>query len=91
MLVCLTAVASKIVKPPRVKESPISMECQLYQRIDIGDDSPGSGTLVIGQVLVYHIDDTVYENGKINTGRFNPIGKLAGLEYTTLGRRFKVD
>ncbi len=87
----LTAIASQIVKPPRVMESPISLECRLYQTVDIGDGSPGSGTLVIGEILVYHIEDTIYENGNINTTLLNPIGKLAGVEYTTLGRRFIVE
>jgi len=87
----LTPVPSQIVKPPRVKESPINLECQLFQSINIGDGSPGSGTLVIGEIVVYHIDDSIYEDGSINTSLLNPIGKLAGLEYTTLGRRFKVE
>ena len=87
----LTPVASQLVKPPRVMESPINLECKLYQTVDIGDGSPGSGTLVIGEIIVYHIDGEIFNNGYINTGLLNPVGKLAGLEYTTLGRRFKVE
>ena len=87
----LTAVASQVVKPPRVKESPINLECQLYRMLDIGDDTPGSGTLVIGEIIVYHIDDEIFKDGYINTTLLNPVGKLAGLEYTTLGNRFKIE
>ena len=60
-----TAAESKIVKPPRVKESPINLECKLYQVVYIGDGSPGSGAFVIGEIVAYHIDDTLYNDGKI--------------------------
>jgi flavin reductase (DIM6/NTAB) family NADH-FMN oxidoreductase RutF len=86
----LTPAESSLVKPPRVKESPINMECKLYKTIYIGDGSAGSGALVIGEIILYHIDDSLYHEGRIDTGLLKPIGRLAGMEYTTLGRRFEL-
>ena len=87
----LTAVPSEIVKPPRVKESPINLECKLYQIVYIGDGTAGSGAFVIGEIVAYHIEDLIYQDGKIDTELLKPVGRLAGQDYTTLGRRFSME
>lgn len=84
----LTQVSSERVRPPRVQESPIHMECKLYQVINIGPEAPGGGSLVIGEIVLFHVRDELYENGRIDTGLLRPIGRLAGEEYTKLGERF---
>jgi flavin reductase (DIM6/NTAB) family NADH-FMN oxidoreductase RutF len=86
-----TAIASEIVKPPRVKESPVNLECKLYKVVYIGDGTSGSGAFVIGEIVCYHIDDSLYEEGRINTARLKPVGRLAGQEYTTLGHCFSME
>lgn len=86
----LTAVPSEIVSPPRVAESPINLECRLYRTLDIGPEAAGGGSLVIGEIVLFHIDDEILEEGRIDTVKLNPIGRLAGAEYTTLGRRFEM-
>jgi flavin reductase (DIM6/NTAB) family NADH-FMN oxidoreductase RutF len=87
----LTAIESEIVKPPRVKESPINLECKLYNVIYIGDGSAGSGAFVIGEIVVYHIEDYLYDDGKIETSLLKPVARLAGQDYTTLGRCFTLE
>ncbi len=86
----LTPIDSTIVKTPRVQESPINLECKLLQVIEIGPAEPGGGFLVIGEIVLFHIQDNLLENGRIDTGLLNPIGRLAGTEYTTLGKRFSL-
>ena len=81
----LTPLASRIVRPPRVKESPINMECKLYQVVDFDSDKPGGGALVIGEIVLFHVDDSVYDDGRIDYRKMKPLGRLAGPEYTTLG------
>tara|TARA_B100000214_G_scaffold368735_1_gene340723 strand:+ start:2875 stop:3495 length:621 start_codon:yes stop_codon:yes gene_type:complete len=73
---------SSKVKPPRVGESKISFECQLNQIIEIGNGDPGSGFIVIGTIVLFHIDDEIYDNGKILLEKFEPLGRLAGNLYT---------
>jgi flavin reductase (DIM6/NTAB) family NADH-FMN oxidoreductase RutF len=86
----LTPIESQIVSAPLVKESPINMECKLMQIVEVGPAEPGGGFLVIGEIVLFHIKDELLENGRIDTGLLNPVGRLAGTEYTTLGKRFSL-
>ena len=72
---------SKKVKAPRVKESKVHLECTLEQVLHFGDHK-GAGSLVIGKVVHVHIADELYENGRIDTEKLNPVGRLAGQMYT---------
>jgi len=86
----LTPIKAEVVKAPMVKESPIHFECKLYQIIEIGKPQAGGGFLVIGEIVMFHVADELLENGRIDTGKLRPIGRLAGAEYTKLGERFKL-
>jgi flavin reductase (DIM6/NTAB) family NADH-FMN oxidoreductase RutF len=57
-----TRVPSTRVKPPRVGESPINLECRLYQIVPHGN-GPGSASYVIGEVLMIHVDEAVCVDG----------------------------
>jgi flavin reductase (DIM6/NTAB) family NADH-FMN oxidoreductase RutF len=85
-VVNLTPAASRIVRPPRVEESPINMECKLYQIVSIGPSRQGGGALVIGEIVMFHIADELYDDGRVKIHELKPLGRLAGTEYTTLGR-----
>jgi flavin reductase (DIM6/NTAB) family NADH-FMN oxidoreductase RutF len=86
----LTAVPSEVVAPPRVGESPVQMECRLKQVIEMGDQ-PGSGTLIIGEVVRMHVRDDLLENGRIVTERWNPIGRMAGATYVRCRDTFELE
>ena len=86
----LTPKKSKIVKPPLVLESKINLECKLNQIIEIGNGEIGSGFLVIGTIVLFHIDDAVFEKGKINLEKLMPIGRLAGDWYSKQLDRFEI-
>lgn len=58
-----TPLPSEIVKPPRVKESPVQMECKVQQIIELGKEG-GAGNLVIAEVVLMHIDDNVLDDTK---------------------------
>lgn len=72
---------SVIVKPPRIKESKVQLECKLHEALHFGE-GPGAGSLVIGEVVMVHINDDLYYDGKINTQKLNPVGRMAGQMYT---------
>jgi flavin reductase (DIM6/NTAB) family NADH-FMN oxidoreductase RutF len=78
----LTTADSQKIKPSRVKEAKISFECKLNQIVEIGDGSAGSGFLVIGTIVLFHIDDDIYDNGRILLDQLEPLGRLAGNWYT---------
>jgi flavin reductase (DIM6/NTAB) family NADH-FMN oxidoreductase RutF len=77
----LTPVPSRLVKPPRVGESPIHYECRVMKILDIGE-APGGGSIVIGHVVHLHVSDEVLLGAdKIDLARLKPIGRLAGNAY----------
>ncbi|MCM3122909.1 MULTISPECIES: flavin reductase family protein [unclassified Mesobacillus] len=83
----LSDIKSDLVKPMRVKESPINIECKLEQIIPLGSDN-----LIIGRVVNYHIRDEFYlGNYKVDLEKLQPLGRLAGnysesKEFFTLPR-----
>ena len=83
----LTPIPSDLVKPPRVKESHIHMECKLYLLVEIGG-MDGSGNLVLGEVVRFHIDDQFVNNFKIDPDQLRPIGRMGGASYTRTTDRF---
>lgn len=76
----LTPVKSSKITVPGIKEAKIRFECLLEQTVDL----PGS-VLIIGRVVYAHFDDSVYENGKINLQKLQPISRLAGNDYGKIG------
>ena len=75
---------SKRIKPPLVTESKISFECKLNQIVEIGDGNAGSGFIVIGTIILFHIDDKIYKNGRISLDQLQPLGRVAGNGYVRL-------
>lgn len=85
----LTAVASSVVKPPRIQESPVNMECKLIEELRFGED--GKRSIVLGEVLRFHIHDEVLTpRGHIDLNRMKPVGRLAGSGYIRLSDRFDI-
>jgi flavin reductase (DIM6/NTAB) family NADH-FMN oxidoreductase RutF len=77
----LTLVPSTIVRPPRVAESPVHMECKVHQIMSIGD-GPIAANLVIGEVLLIHIADHVLdERGAVDPRKLRTIARLGGDFY----------
>ena len=83
----LTPIPSDLVKPPRVKESRINMECKLVQIIRFGDH-PGAGCTVFGEILRFHIADELFDNYRIDPDKLRPIGRMGGPTYTRTTDRF---
>jgi flavin reductase (DIM6/NTAB) family NADH-FMN oxidoreductase RutF len=72
---------ASIVKPPMVKESKIRMECRVLEIKPLGDQG-GAGNLVICEVLLLHIDDSLLDsNNKIDQRKINHIARLGGDWY----------
>lgn len=83
----LTPLASELVKPPRVAESKVQMECRLRQII-IVSEKPGGGSLVLGDVLRFHIDESLLDGYKIDPDKLNAIGRMGGPTYVRTHDRF---
>ena len=77
----LTQIDSDLVKPPRLRESPVNMECKLERIITLGTEAHPQG-LVIGEIIQLHIDDQIISGHRINHEKLKPVGRLAGNMYT---------
>jgi flavin reductase (DIM6/NTAB) family NADH-FMN oxidoreductase RutF len=86
----LTPIPSDVVTPPRVKESRINMECRLVQVVHVSS-KPLGGSLVLGEVVRFHVDDAVLENGLVDPNKLRPVGRMGGPAYTRTTDRFNLD
>ena len=87
----LTAVPSELVKPPRVGESRVQMECRLVQLV-IASDKPLGGAVVLGEVLRFHVaEDVIDEQLRIDPDKLNAVGRMAGAAYIRTRDRFELE
>lgn len=86
----LTCIDSELVSVPGIQQAKIRMECKLNRIIPLGDPQEGSD-LIIGEVVMFHIDDDVYfEDSKIDAQALTAISRLAGNDYASLGEIFTI-
>lgn len=77
-----TPIESELVKPFRVKESPVQMECKVKDIVSLGDKG-GAGNLVICEVLLMHVNKEVLdENEKINPQKIDLVGRMGRAFYS---------
>jgi flavin reductase (DIM6/NTAB) family NADH-FMN oxidoreductase RutF len=81
----LTRVPSLQVSPPRVGESRAHLECRLVDVVPAGN-----GRIIIGRVVHVHVDPTVWRDGRVDPELLDPVCRLAGTRYATLGEVFKL-
>jgi flavin reductase (DIM6/NTAB) family NADH-FMN oxidoreductase RutF len=79
VLAGVTKLASERVAPPRVAESPVSMECRLERLLELGR---GRDALVIAEILLWHVHDDLLVNGRLDQHRLHTIGRMGGALYT---------
>lgn len=87
----LTPVPSLKVAPPRVKECAWQMECKVYKLVPVGDQNElGSSMLIIGEVVMMHIDKQAYHEGRIDINQIAPVARLGGFGYGELGTTYEI-
>ena len=87
----LTPVESVKISVPGVKEAKIRMECSLEHSIELGgSDSPGCD-LFIGKIVQFHIENEIYENGRIDPSGLAAVSRLAGHDYAKIGEIFTIE
>ena len=85
----LHAEDSVLVKPPRVREAPIHLECALHQEIELPCNLQDSvNRMIIGHVLGVHIRDEVLSDGLIDLDRIQPLARLGYMNYTAVDNVF---
>jgi len=87
----LTPAPSRLVRPPRVAEAPVHLECRLWRIITLPSPDPREpNDLVIGEVVGIHIDDTLIKDGRVDIVAAKPIARLGYSEYTCVDTKFRM-
>ena len=88
----LATAPSKLVRPPRVAESPAALECKVTQVVRLrnmeGRELPN--TRVLGQVIGMHIDERFMKNGRFDLAAVKPIARCGYDEYAVVERVFSL-
>lgn len=85
----LTPLPSEVVRPPRVAESHVQMECRLTQVVHVSTE-PLGGSLVLGEVMRFHVRESLLDNFRIDPDQLHAIGRMAGSTYTRTTDRFEL-
>ena len=85
----LASAPSKVVRPRRVAESPVSFECKLYRILDF-NPAPEGGSLVIGEIVSIHINEQYIKEGRLDRNSLDLIGRMGGMQYTRTTERFEM-
>ncbi len=86
----LTPVLSERVNVPRVKESPVSLECKLIKVVPINHGSSKECGLVIAEVVYCHIKDNYFDGRYVNMEALDLVGRLGGHSYCEVSNLFEM-
>ena len=87
----LTKVPSRLVKVPRVAESPVHIECRVAKIVELpAMGRGGTNNIVIGNVVAIHIRDDLIVNGRVNTVQTRPVGRLGYFDYCVVSEAMEV-
>jgi len=86
----LTPAPSRLVKPPRVAESPVAFECRYWRTIELPGRNGGQSenAIVLGQVVGVHIADEAIVEGRVDVTRLKPIARLGYGDYAVIEEVF---
>ncbi len=76
---------------PGVKEAKIRLECKLFQHVPLEEEGKCYNDLFIGKVVRYHIDESIYDDGRVLAEQLNPIARLAGPNYAGLSENIYLE
>ena len=83
-----TPLESRFVRPFRVAESPVHLECKLIQIVPVGD-GPLSANICIGEIVCFHVaDEMLLDDGSVDVKKIDLVGRLGGPDYSTIRDRF---
>lgn len=85
----LTPIPSERIRPPRVGESPVQMECRLHQLVTLSE-RPRGGSLIIGEVVLIHAADEVLDGFKVDPAALRAVARMGGDAYCRTTDRFEL-
>lgn len=82
----LTPAASARVRPPRVGEAKAHLECEVTQVVTDGETN-----IILGRVLHIHVMPSVWKDGRVDPRLLDPVCRLSGAGYASLGELFRLE
>jgi len=79
----LATAESDLIAVPRLRDVPVSLECRLHSVTEYGDTG---AEFIVGEIVAFHIRDGLLVDGKIETTVMQPIARIGGPNYASLGR-----
>ena len=86
----LELVPSVLVKPPRVKCSPVQMECKFLQTVEMPSGQNDRNFVTFGRVVGVHIDDSLIVDGRVDICRARPIARMGYMDYAVIDGVFEM-
>ena len=87
----LTKAPCRLVKSPRVEESPINLECRTWKVVELPTADDGSRTtMVIGEVVGVHIAEDAFTDGLVDTPRLKPVSRLGYRDYCVVDKAIMI-
>jgi flavin reductase (DIM6/NTAB) family NADH-FMN oxidoreductase RutF len=86
----LGTIASEVVAPPRIKESPLHFECRLHSLQQVGKEEAGAAVVVIGEIVRIHVSKTAWQDGHIVAEALKPIARLGDKRYCSVESAFEL-
>ncbi len=88
----LTKAESRLVRCPRVAESPVHLECRYIRSVDmLTNNADDPNAVVFGEVVGVHIDERVLVNGRIDFLKLRPVGRLGYLDFVEVDSVFTME
>ncbi|KMY52694.1 hypothetical protein AC623_00775 [Bacillus sp. FJAT-27231] len=87
----LTPVESLKISVPGVQEAGVRMECVLEHAFELGEGDAPSSDLLIGRIVLFHFDEQIYKEGKIDYSELKAVSRLAGADYAKIGEIFSLE
>lgn len=79
----LATLASVRIRPPRIAESPVQMECTLVKIVEVEETG-----LILGRVVMFHAKDEVLDSGRVDPRRLTFVGRMGGDSYCRVSDLF---
>ena len=79
---------SEKISTPYIKESPVNMECRLEKIVEIGEPT---SYLIIGEVVLFHVDDAVYSDRVVDPHKLKSVGRMGNPHYSNVNDIFRME
>ncbi|MEI4830974.1 flavin reductase family protein [Bacillus sp. FJAT-53711] len=90
-LASFTPIASEKISVPGIQEAKVRMECVLEHSLELGDSDSPRCDLIIGKVVQFHVENEIYEKGRIDPKGLGAVSRLAGHNYAKIGEIFSIE